>query len=226
MSQTETLKQPALAALLARLHAESKAQEPATSAWFSARAEKGELSWDGLDDASHRYMADKLVALAPEKARFAHLMVKALRATRVVEVGGSHGVSTLYLAAAVRDNGGGVVVTTEWERSKAAAARANYAEAGLADLIDLREGDLRETLKNLDAPVDFVLMDIWTEMARPAIELIGPHLRPGAVVLADNTGGMLRHPYRHFFEYVDDPKNRMSSMTLPFEGGLELVVKS
>jgi predicted O-methyltransferase YrrM len=226
VSQRETLQEPAVARLLARLHAESEAQETATSAWFSARAEKGELSWDGLDEASHRYMADKLVALTPEKARFAHLMVKALRASRVVEVGGSHGVSTLYLAAGVRDNGGGVVVTTEWEPAKIAAARANYAEAGLSDIIDLREGDLRETLRDLQGPVDFVLMDVWTEMVRPAIELIGPHLRPGAVVLADNTGGMLRHPYRHFFEYVNDPKNGMASMTLPFPGGLELVVKS
>jgi len=222
----DTLKEPAVAKLLARLHAESEAQEKATADWFSARAAKGELSWDALDQASHRYMADKLVALTPDKAGFAHLMVKALRARRVVEVGGSYGVSTLYLAAAVRDNGGGMVITTEWEPAKVAAARANHAEAGLSDLIDLREGDLRETLKDLQGPLDFVLMDIWTEMARPAIELIGPHLRPGAVVLADNTGGMFRHPYRHFFEYVNDPKNGMASMTLPFPGGLELVVKS
>jgi predicted O-methyltransferase YrrM len=226
MSRPETLKDPAVAKLLARLHAESEAQESGTTAWFSARAEKGELSWDGLDEASHRYMADKLVALAPDKACFAHLIVKALRASRVVEVGGSHGVATLYLAAAVRDNGGGVVVTTEWEPATVAAARANYADAGLSDLIDLRAGDLRETLKDLQGPVDFVLMDVWTEMVRPAIELIGPHLRPGAVVLADNTGGMFRHPYRHFFEYVNDPKNGLASMTLPFPGGLELVVKS
>jgi predicted O-methyltransferase YrrM len=225
MTAVGALDGPAVAGLLDRLHAQSAAQEAETRAWFSERAKKGELSWDGLDAASHRYMADKLVALEPDKARFAHLMVKALRATRVVEVGGSHGVSTLYLAAAVRDNGGGVVISTEWEAAKCAAARANAAEAGLSDLIDLREGDLRETLKLIEGPVDLVLMDIWTEMARPAIELVGPHLRPGAVVLADNTGGVFREPYRHFFAYVEDPANRMTSMTLPFSGGLELVVK-
>jgi predicted O-methyltransferase YrrM len=118
-----------------------------------------------------------------------------------------------------------VVIATEYEPAKAAAARANFAAAGLSDLIDLREGDLRETLKVIEGPVDFVLMDIWTEMARPAIELIGPHLRPGAVVVADNTGDMFRHSYRHFFEYVNDPKNRLSTLTLPFNGGLEMVVK-
>ena len=87
----------------------------------------------------------------------------------------------------MRANGGGTVIGTEHEPAKAAAARATFAEAGLRDLIDLREGDLRETLKVLEGPVDFVLMDIWTEMARPAIELIAPHLRPGGVVVADNT---------------------------------------
>jgi predicted O-methyltransferase YrrM len=151
-------------------------------------------------------------------------MCRALGARRVVEIGTSHGVSTLYLAAAVRANGGGTVIGTEYESAKASTARANFAEAGLSDIIDLREGDLRETLKSLTGPIDFVLMDIWTEMARPAIELVGPHLRPGAVVCADNTGGF-EAPYRHYFEYVRDPKNRMATQTLPFDGGFELTVK-
>jgi predicted O-methyltransferase YrrM len=214
-----------LQARVEALHAQSAAQEAATREWFSERAKKGELSWDGLDEQAHRFMADKLVALEPETSEFAYLTCLALQARRVVEVGTSYGVSTLYLAAAVREAGGGVVIATEHEPAKAAAARASFTEAGVGDLVDLREGDLRQTLKVIEGPVDFVLMDIWTEMARPAIELIGPHLRPGAVVLADNTAGVFRHPYRHFFEYVDHPKSRMRHMTLPFQGGLEMVVK-
>jgi predicted O-methyltransferase YrrM len=54
-------------------------------------------------------------------------------------------------------------------------------------VIELRQGDPRETLKTVEGPIDFVLMDIWTEMARPVIELVAPHLRPGAIVIADNT---------------------------------------
>jgi predicted O-methyltransferase YrrM len=221
---TSVLGDSKLQAIVDRLHARSVAQEAETGAWFAERAKRGELSWDGLDEKSHHYMADKLVALEPDKAQFCHLMCRALRATRVVEVGTSFGVSTLYLAAAVRANGGGTVIGTEHEPAKAAAARAIFAEAGLAGLIDLREGDLRETLKVIEGPVDFVLMDIWTEMARPAIELIAPHLRPGAVIVADNTE-RVRHTYAAFFEYVEDPKNGLSTMTLPFEGGLEMVVK-
>jgi predicted O-methyltransferase YrrM len=214
----------ALQARIDALQARSVAQEAATGAYFSERAKKGELSWDGLDADANRFMADKFVALEPIKAEFCHLMCRALTATRVVEVGTSYGVSTLYLADAVRANGGGTVIATEYEPEKAAFARKSFTDAGLSDLIDLREGDLRETLKVIEGPVDFVLMDIWTEMARPAIELIGPHLRPGAVIVADNTD-QVRHSYRHFFAYVDDPANGLIHMTLPFQGGLELVVK-
>jgi predicted O-methyltransferase YrrM len=218
------LTDPGLQARVNTLQAQSAAQEPATIGYFMQRAQKGDLSWDALDDDANRFMADKMVALEPIKAEFCHMMCRALRAKRVVEVGTSFGVSTLYLADAVRANGGGVVIGTEYEPAKAAQARANFAAAGLGDYIDLREGDLRETLKVIEGPVDFVLMDIWTEMARPALELIAPHLRPGAVIVADNTT-QFREAYRHFFEFVADPKNGLRTLTLPFDNGLEMVVK-
>jgi predicted O-methyltransferase YrrM len=213
-----------LQALVERLHAQSEGQVEATSRYFRERAEAGELSWDGLDADGHRFMADKLVALDPIKAEFCYLTCRALGARRVVELGTSLGVSTLYLAAAIRDNGGGVVIGTEHEPAKAKAARANFAAAGLSDVIELREGDLRETLKTLEGPIDFVLIDIWVEMARPALELIAPHLRPGAVVCADNTTAAA-FAYPAYFAFVNDPANGLRTMTLPFEGGLEMAVK-
>jgi len=219
------LRDPTLEALLTRLNTESVAQEAETSAYFHRRAQAGELSRDGLDAESHRFMADKMVALEPAKAEFCYLTCRALGARRVVEVGTSFGVSTLYLAAAVRDNGGGRVIGTEHEARKAQAARANFEAAGLSELIDLREGDLRETLKGLDGPVDFVLVDIWVEMARPALELIAPHLRPGAVICADNTISAARG-YEAYFAYLNDPANGLRSQTLPFPGGFEMTVKT
>jgi len=215
---------PGLQSRVDALQAQSVAQEAETHRYFGERAKKGDLSWDGLDADANRFMADKLVALEPIKAEFCHLLCRSLQARRVVEVGTSYGVSTLYLADSVRENGGGVVIGTEYEPAKAAQARASFAAAGLANLIDLREGDLRETLKVIEGPVDFVLMDIWTEMALPALELIAPHLRTGAVVVADNTA-QFRHAYRHFFEFVEDPKNRLKTLTLPFDGGLEFIVR-
>jgi predicted O-methyltransferase YrrM len=218
-----------LEALLDRLHAQSLAQEADTAAFFQRRREvASETEWRGFDEAGHRYLADKLVALDRDKAEFCYLLCRALGARRVVECGTSYGVSTLYLAAAVRDNGGpgggGVVIGTEHEPAKAATARAHFAEAGLADYVDLREGDLRETLKDVGGPVDFMLMDIWVEMARPALELVAPRLRTGAIVVADNTTSV-RGPYQAYFDFIADPKNGLRTMTLPFAGGLELTVK-
>jgi predicted O-methyltransferase YrrM len=214
-------------AVLDRLHAQSNAQDPALGAYFRKRAEEGG-SWKDFDAASEAFLADKLVALDRDKAEFCYRVCRALRARRVVEAGTSFGVSTLYLAAAVRDNGhapgDGCVIGTEHEPAKARAARGHFIEAGLADYVDLREGDLRETLRDIGGAVDFMLLDIWTPMARPAIERVGPHLRPGAVVICDNTIPF-RQAYGDFFAYVEDPANRLSTMTLPFEGGLEFIVR-
>jgi predicted O-methyltransferase YrrM len=70
-----------------------------------------------------------------------------------------------------------------------------------------------------------MLIDIWTPMARPALELVAPHLRPGAIVVCDNTA-QFRGAYDDYFDYVCNPANGLSTMTLPFEGGLELTVRT
>ena len=224
---------PPIDALLDRLYAQSNSQNEALGSYFSARAEEADFDWNNFDARTNQFLSNKLVALDREKAEFCYQICRALRAKRVVEAGTSFGVSTLFLAAAVRDNvrgdssgggGEGVVIGTEYEPEKAKGARANFAEAGLSDFIELREGDLRETLVDVGAPVDFMLIDIWTPMARPALELVSPCLRYGAVVIADNTA-QFPEAYCDYFEFVNDPANRFRTMTLPFEGGLEFTVR-
>ncbi len=220
------LKDPKLEALLDRLHAQSDAQVDETNAYFARRAKEGTLDQENFfDEDMHRFFSEKLVALDRDKAELCYLLCRSLRAARVVEAGTSFGVSTLYLAAAVRDNQveNGVVIGTEYEPVKAEAARANFKEAGLSELIELREGDLRETLRDVGGPVDFMLVDIW-EVALPALERVSPSLRPGAIVVCDNTAAHA-DAYRDYFEFVNDPKNRFRTLTLPFEGGFELTVR-
>jgi predicted O-methyltransferase YrrM len=117
------------------------------------------------------------------------------------------------------------VIGTEYEPTKASAARAHFDEAGLSRFIELREGDLRETLKRIPGPVDFLLVDIWVPMARPALELVAPHLKPGAIVICDNTA-QYRSAYADYFAFLEDPANGFQTMTLPFDGGLEMSVRS
>jgi predicted O-methyltransferase YrrM len=220
------LGDPHLQNRLEQLHDMSRQQEELIATYFKNREDS--VNWAKLDSHAHQFLADKLVALDPDKAMFCHRLCMALRARHVIEVGTSHGVSTLYLAQAMKrlesaDGEHGMVITTECEAPKAVAARANFAAVGLAAYIELREGDLRETLRDIEHPIDFVLVDIW-EMARPAIELITPHLRRGAIVIADDTGDS-REGYAAYFDYMRNPNNAFTTQTLPFAGGLEMAVK-
>jgi predicted O-methyltransferase YrrM len=220
------LHDPQLERLLAHLHATSDAQVAAVARFDDLRAH--EINPPDEDEV-RAFRSDKLVALDRDKAEFCYQLCRANNARRIVEVGTSYGVSTIYLAAAVRDNiraagGSGVVIATEYEPKKASAARACFEEAGLSQFIDLREGDLRESLRQIDGPVDFVLMDVWIAMARPALELVAPRLKPGAIVVCDNTQRD-RRKYADYFAFIEDPANGFRTTTLPFDGGLELSVR-
>ena len=220
------LNDPKLEALLARFHAQSDAEVEETDAYYERREREGSLDYENFcDDDMHRFLSDKMVALDRDKAEFCYQLCRSLRATRVVEAGTSFGISTLYLAAAVRDNQveNGVVIGTEHEPAKVKIALENFREAGLSEFIELREGDLRQSLKDVGGPVDFMLVDIW-DVALPALELVSSSLRPGAIVACDNTT-VDREEYRDYFKFVNDPGNRFRTMTVPFQGGFELTVR-
>ncbi len=165
------------------------------------------------------------MALDADKARFCYQLCRSIHARAIVEAGTSFGVSTLYLAAAIRDNGGGLVIGTEWEAEKATVAREHFLEAGLTPFIDLRVGDLRQTLNHsMPSSVDLLLLDIWTPMARPIVEIVAPLMRRGAVILTDNTAKR-RREYGDLFAYLEDASRGFITQTLPFDGGLEFSVK-
>jgi predicted O-methyltransferase YrrM len=114
--------------------------------------------YTGLERDPHKY-GEYGFSILPEQGDLIYLLCRGLRATRVVEFATSVGMSTLYCAAAVRDNGGGTVIGSEIVPAKAAAARSNLVDAGLSDYADIREGDARTTLRDLGGPVDFALID-------------------------------------------------------------------
>jgi hypothetical protein len=110
---------------------------------------------------------DKFVALDPDKCALVYLLLRSTGARFVVEAGTSFGVSTIYLALAVGQNASlqnsaGKVIATENEPTKASRARDHWKAAGseVETWIELREGDLRETLRtDLPEQVDFLLLD-------------------------------------------------------------------
>ena len=139
---------PPIDGLLDRLYELHTSQDAALGEYFSARAAEGSLDFNSFDERTNVFLRDKLIALDPVKAEFCYQVCRALRATRVIEAGTSFGVSTIHLALAVRDNArdaqtrgaDAIVIATEHEPDKAQRARAHFREAGVADLIDLREG--------------------------------------------------------------------------------------
>jgi predicted O-methyltransferase YrrM len=178
---------------------------------------------DGFTSATPQEQADaKAGVYMPISARGGQLLYNLIRAARpatVVEFGTSFGISTLYLAAAVRDNGAGRVIGTELSASKAAAARRTFTETGLDDLITVLEGDARETVPAIGGSVDFVLLDGWKDLCLPVLRLLEPRLAPGTLVVADDVDQDDLQPY---LDYVRDPHNGYQSVTFPVEDGMEI----
>ncbi|KAI1062316.1 hypothetical protein LB506_006071 [Fusarium annulatum] len=172
---------------------------------------------------------DKFVALDPDKCAYVYLLLRSMKARFVVEAGTSFGVSTIYLALAVSQNAGsqpGKVIATENEPTKTVKARKYWSQAGddIEKFIELREGDLRETLKtDLPEQVDFLLLDIWTPLALPTLKLVKPRMKPGATVVADNTEAA-KAGYKDLMAYLEDTANGFKLTTLPYSGGLLVAV--
>jgi predicted O-methyltransferase YrrM len=176
------LADPRIRAVLDRLHAEAGKQT------LSLVRLLGSFAGDKLR-GRHPSVAEEVerlkdlyVPVSPKQGRFLYLVARSLRAQRIVEFGTSFGISTTYLAAAVRDNGGGVVIGSELETGKVAIARRNIDEAGLRDFVEIREGDAQETLKDPGGTVDMVLLDGFKQLYLPMLKMLAPGLRQGAVV--------------------------------------------
>lgn len=168
--------------------------------------------------------AELYIPVSPEGGRLLYTLVRASRPDTVVEFGTSFGISTIHLAAAVLDNGAGRVISTELSAAKVARARANLAEAGLADLVTIMEGDARETLATLPGPVGFVLLDGWKGLYLPVLRILEPRLIPGALVVADDTVSMAAQ-MTDYLSYVRDPAHGYLSVSFPESDGLEITCR-
>lgn len=172
-------------------------------------------------DAAERadLMAEAYLPISPEAGHLMYALVRSARPATVVEFGTSYGISTLHLAAAVRDNGTGHVVSTELSEVKVAAARANLAAAGLGHVATVLAGDARETLADLPGPIGVVLLDGWKDLCLPVLRLLEDRLAPGALVLGDDTDLSSLKPY---LDYVRDPANGYLSVNFPVGDGMEV----
>lgn len=210
-----SLAAPQVTAALSRLFAEAARDDqnrvpppPGKSSWAEASA---------VDHANA--MQDVYIPISAEAGQLLYALVRAIRPQTVVEFGTSFGISTIYLAAAVTDNGTGRVVTTELSDRKVKAARANLEQAGVDGVVTILAGDALQTLAELPGPVGLVLLDGWKDLYLPVLRMLEPRLVPGAVVAADDSSFAAVAGY---LEYVREPANGYVTVSFPVEDGVEI----
>jgi len=180
-----------VAPLLDRLFAEADALTPlANPAFASVSPEERHRLMSSKTEYRELYsqLKDYALPISRETGKLLYMLARAGNARSIIEFGTSFGLSTLHLAAALRENGGGRLITCEFEPSKLAKARENLAVGGLSDLVEFREGDALETLaSDLPDTVDLLLLDGAKSLYMDVLTLVESRLRPGAVIVADNT---------------------------------------
>jgi predicted O-methyltransferase YrrM len=208
--------------VLDRLYAAAQAEdEPAKQ---RVRAREAELGKRLAQAQRYELYGDAPLAIQREVGELLYVLALSRRARRIVEFGASLGVSTVHLAAAVRDCGGGSLITTELRSSKAEIARRNLADAGLADLVELRLGDAQQALAELEGPVDLLFLDGRNDLYMAVLALVEPHLGPAALVVADLSAD--DPDLLPYLEYVRDPDRGWFSVCVPLDDGVELSVRS
>lgn len=153
---------------------------------FEARAQRESALMHEIPRAEWGKRVDEwLLPVGPDVGRLMNMLVKASGALSILEIGTSHGYSTVWLAEAARATGG-VVITLDLAEQKQAYARERLRSAGLSDQVEFVLGDALESLRDLPGPFDFVLLDLWKNLYTPCFELFYPKLNAGALIVADN----------------------------------------
>ncbi|MGX9142071.1 O-methyltransferase [Mesorhizobium sp. 128a] len=208
-----------LAPLLARLFKEAEAASSPAAAGFSPDERERLLHSKTEYVDFYGRLKDLWLAVSPETGTLLYMLARSSGARVIIEFGTSFGISTLYLAAALRDNGGGRLITTEFEPSKVMRAKANLTEGGLIDLVEVRQGDALQTLSaDLPETIDLLLLDGAKAIYPEILSLVESRLRPGALVIADNADF---NP--EYLERVRAPAS--GYMSTPFGDDVELSVK-
>jgi predicted O-methyltransferase YrrM len=217
-----TLTTKPLAPLLDRLFEAADAASPVIrSAMAHLSAEERERLMRSKTDYLDYYgrLKDLALPVSRETGALLYMLARGCAARSVVEFGTSFGISTLHLAAALRDNGGGRLITTEFEPSKVARARDNLTAGGLIDLVEIREGDALRTLSvDLPETIDLLLLDGAKALYPEILGLVESHLRRGAFIVADNADYS-----PDYLAWVRSPAN--GYMSTPFSEDVELSMR-
>ena len=182
-----TLTRPPLSTLLDRLFAEADASEDALKQEMESFPPEQRAASRADYREFYARLKDHPLPVSRASGKLFYMLARSARARNIVEFGTSFGISTLHLAAALSDNGGGRLIGSEFERSKVARARKNLGAGGLSDLVEVREGDALATLsQDLPESIDLVFLDGAKGLYLSILSLLEDRLRVGALIVADN----------------------------------------
>lgn len=215
-----TLRSPPVERVLAELARLAQAEDPPAIARMRAHEQEVGRRVHGRERGAVYGLAP--LAIKPAVGRLLYVLAMARRAATMVEFGASLGFSTIHLAAAARDLRGARVITTELEPDKAGLARRNLADAGLEDVVELREGDALSTLADV-REVDLLFLDGWNNLYLAVLDLLEPVLSAGAMVIADlSADDPEQVPY---CERMHDPASGYASVDVPLDAGVVVSVR-
>lgn len=201
--ETSPLNDPRAEKVLERLHAEPESQQLSIRPGTRFRG---------------------TIVIDADQGRLLYLLARATGARHIVEFGTWLGLSTIYFACAVRDNGGGKVIGSERVESRVKKAQAHLEEAGVSQCVDIEHGEARETLAKIDKPIDLAFLDGDTTLFLDILKIIEPHLRAGALVLAHDVD-LFRSELEPMLRYIQDPVNGYRGATMPLRHGFLICVR-
>jgi len=174
------------------------------------------------NDARETARAKRMLNITRDTGRLLWILVRAMGATRILEVGTSNAFSTIWLADAVRSIGGRVT-TLELNPEKIALARENLAATGLDGVVDIIEGRAGDTLRSLPGPFDLIFLDADRPSYLEYLELVVPELRTGGLLIADNATSHADALQDYLARVKSHPQ--LFAVTVPIGNGEELAIK-
>lgn len=167
--------------------------------------------------------AKQYTNIAPENGQLLSILIRSIQAQNVLEVGTSNGYSTIWLAAALKETGGRLI-TLEFDQKRAAEALAHLQEVGLDSIVDVRIGNALEEIPKCVATFDLVFLDAEKNEYRRYLELALPSIRPGGLIIADDTVTM-RDEMPDYIEFVFSTP-LLHSVDIPLDDGVILSYKT
>lgn len=214
---------------MALLAAGSAAAQPAKPSTSSPKPQASSPSPSGLDPAVARLLAgiraaDKgQLAVSEEDGRFLRVLVGAIGARLVLEIGAASGYSAIWMGMGLRETGGRLV-TIEYDPVRAKQAAANVQRAGLSDIVQVIAGDAFKEIPKVQGQFDLVFLDAWKPDYKKFFEMVFPRVTPGGLFLAHNVINK-KNDMLDFLSLIETHPQALTTTVSPGHEGISMTYK-